>query len=105
MFFLGKCDRLRYCPRCRSGFVYPTGRTDHDRVSKRIDLRCGECGHRWHSVVSHARAALLDIELERDAASIRRSLEEFDLERMALYAETFAAALARDLIEPADFAA
>jgi hypothetical protein len=33
-----------------------------------------------------------------------RALKRLDLERMALDADTFAAALAQDLIEPADFA-
>jgi hypothetical protein len=36
---------------------------------------------------------------------IRRMLERLDLERMALEVETFATALSRDLIEPADFVA
>ena len=35
---------------------------------------------------------------------IRRTLERLDLERMAAEVDAFAAALSRDLIEPADFA-
>lgn len=105
MFFLGRRDRLRYCPECRSGLACPTDLADHDDTHKRIELRCPECGHEWDTVVNHARAELLGHELDRDATAIQRALDRLDLERMAVYAETFTAALARDLIEPTDFAA
>ncbi|HEX5621169.1 MAG TPA: hypothetical protein VFX51_22280 [Solirubrobacteraceae bacterium] len=77
---------------------------EHDAAHWHIDLRCGECGHRWDAVVPDARAKRYDIELDTDVSAIRRALEQLDLERMAIDAETFATALDRDLIEPADFA-
>ena len=54
------------------------------------------------SDVDNSRAARFDMELDGDA--IRRTLSSLDLERMAAEVEMFAAALSRDLIEPADFA-
>jgi hypothetical protein len=76
---------------------------EHDAAHWHIDVRCGECGNRWE-VVHNDRAKRYDIELDIDVSAIRRALERLDLERMAIDAETFATALARDLIEPADFA-
>jgi hypothetical protein len=77
---------------------------ENDAAHWHIDLRCGECGSRWDAVVRDDRAARYDIELDLDMSAIRRALVRLDLERMATDAETFATALARDLIEPADFA-
>ena len=70
-----------------------------------IELRCGDCGHCWELDIHDARAARFDLELDGDQRAIRRTLSRLDLERMAAEVETFAAALSRDLIEPADFAA
>lgn len=53
---------------------------------------------------NNARAARYDAELDDDMATITRTLHRLDLERMAVDAETFSAALERDLIAPADFA-
>jgi hypothetical protein len=103
MFSLRR-DRLRYCPSCRGELACPTGRTAHGDFEMEIALRCAECGHCWATVVNHARAAMFDAELGRDAAAMSRSLLKLDLERMAIEAESLAAAFARDLIGPADFA-
>jgi hypothetical protein len=50
-----------------------------------------------------SRAARYDVELDTDRYAIERSLRRLDLERMSLEVESFAIALSRDLIEPADF--
>lgn len=68
-----------------------------------IDLRCGDCGYCWNRVVPNSRAARFDVELNRDQAVLRRSLQRLDHERMTAEVEAFCAALARDLVEPADF--
>ena len=70
-----------------------------------IELRCGDCGHCWELDVHDSRAARYDMELDHDQSVIRQTLERLDRERMAAEVETFAVALSRDLIEPADFAA
>ena len=69
-----------------------------------IELRCGDCGHVWERT-STTRAppgtTWSSTATARDPAHAQR----LDRERMAAEVETFAAALSRDLIEPADFAA
>ena len=70
-----------------------------------IELRCGDCGHRWELDVPRLAAARFDVELDGDRARSAARCRRLDLERMAAEVETFAAALSRDLIEPADFAA
>lgn len=100
-----KGDPLRRCAECRSRLVCPMNWAEHDDAHWYIALRCGECGHCWDAIVADARAARYDIELDRDRSTITRALHRLDLERMAIDAETFAVALARDLIEPADFTA
>ena len=69
-----------------------------------IELRCGDCGHRWELDIHDSRAATFDMQLDEDQYAIRKSLDRLDRERMAAEVETFAAALSHDLIEPADFA-
>jgi hypothetical protein len=102
MFSLRR-DPLRRCPECHSRFACPVSWAEHDATHWHIDLRCGECGHRWDVVVDDERAKRYDLELNGDASSIARALERLDLERMAAEAETLAHAFARDLIGPADF--
>jgi hypothetical protein len=104
MFFLGRRDPLRHCPECRSRLACPVAWSEHDATHWHIDLRCGECGNRWDEVVHDSRAKRYDLELDADTFAISRELRRLDLERMAIDAETFVAALERDLIEPADFA-
>jgi hypothetical protein len=69
-----------------------------------IELHCGDCAHRWNRIISNARAVRYDIELDRDADVLQRALRRLERERMTADGETFIAALARDLVEPADFA-
>jgi hypothetical protein len=99
-----KDDLLRSCPVCRSRLACPVDWDPSDDSHWHIDLRCGDCGFRWEMVIGDGRAARYDIELDQDRATIRHALRRLDLERMALEVETFAVALSRDLIEPADFA-
>jgi hypothetical protein len=100
-----KGDLLRRCPDCRSRLVCPMDWEPHDESHWHIDLRCGECGHWWDAVVEDSRASRYDIELDADRSAISRALHRLELERMAIDVETFTVALARDLIEPADFTA
>jgi hypothetical protein len=83
--------------------VGPVAWEPADESHWHIDMRCGECGHRWERIVDQQRATRFDAELNGDIALLRRTLTRLDLERMAVDAETFAVALERDLIEPADF--
>lgn len=103
--FLRRIDPLRRCPACRRRFACPIDWHAADETHWHIDLRCGNCGHRWDVEIENSRAARFDTELDCDQAFIRRTAERLDLERMAAEVETFAIALSRDLIEPADFVA
>ena len=105
MIFRRRRDALRWCPDCRSPFACPMDWAEHDATHWHIELRCGECGHRWDAVVHDDRAKRYDIELDASVSAITRTLDRLDLERMAIDAETLAVALDQDLIEPADFAA
>jgi hypothetical protein len=102
MFFRRR-DPLRSCPACRRRFACPMDWHAADDTHWHIDLRCGNCGHHWDLEIENSRAARYDTELDSDNAFIRRAAERLDLERMAVEVETFAMALSRDLIEPADF--
>lgn len=106
MFFRRRSsDLLRSCPACRSRLACPMHWESSDDTHWHIELRCGDCGHCWDADVHDARAHRYDIELDCDRLVMRRTLERLDLERMADEVETFAIALSRDLIEPADFVA
>ena len=96
-------DGLRRCPDCASRLACPMAWEPEGDDHWSIDMRCGDCGHSWHRVIPNSRAARYDIELDGDQAVLRRSLQRLDLERMTAEVEAFCAALARDLVEPADF--
>ena len=69
-----------------------------------IDWRCGECGHHWESMVSNLAAEALDRDLARQDTAIRQTADAIAGELMKAEADTFIAALHRDLIDAADFA-
>src|SRR5688500_19386934 len=96
-------DLLRTCPACRSRLACPIAWEPHDDSHWDIDLRCGDCEHRWQLVIDDRRAARYDVELDDDLAFMKRTLRRLELDRMAAEVETFVSALARDLIEPADY--
>jgi hypothetical protein len=98
-------DLLRTCPACRGRLVCPIAWEPADDSHWDIDLRCGDCEHRWQMVVDDRRAARYDVQLDDDLFVIKRTLRRLELERMSDEVEAFVIALERDLIEPADFAA
>ena len=66
-------------------------------------LRCGQCGAERDVTVANAVAQRFGNSLDTAESEIRGSVVRLDAERMASEVEVFAAALERDLIEPADF--
>ena len=90
---------------CRSDLACPMSWKPSDDEHWSIDLRCGDCEHRWNTVIDDQRAARYDLELDGDRRVIERALQQLDLSRMTLEAEAFAEALSKDLIQPADFVA
>src|SRR5689334_17324187 len=104
MLFRRHRDALRRCPACAGRLVCPVAWEPKNDEHWSIDLHCGDCAHRWNRVIDNSRAARYDIELNRDERILLQSLRRLELERMASDVEAFTAALARDLIQPADFA-
>ena len=66
-------------------------------------LRCGECRAEREVTVANDVAQRFGDRLDSAENEIRRAAGRLDAERMAGEVEVFAAALERDLIEPADF--
>jgi hypothetical protein len=97
-------DALRRCPACAGRLVCPMDWAPEDDKSWTIDLRCGDCAHTWNRVVANDRARRFDVELDNDVNVIERSLRRLEREHMEADVKAFVAALARDLIEPVDFA-
>jgi hypothetical protein len=96
-------DGLRRCPDCTSRLACPISWEPEGATHWSIDLRCGDCGHRWGCVIPNERAARFDVELDLDQAALRDELRRLDLERMADEVDVFSTALARDLVGPDDF--
>jgi len=69
-----------------------------------MQLRCGAC-EVWREVtVTNKVAERFDIELDRRADAIHRTLQKLDRERMVQQVETMIGALRHGLIDPSDFA-
>jgi hypothetical protein len=98
-------DHVRKCPVCRSDLACPLSWEPSDDEHWSVDLRCGDCEHRWNAIIDDQRAARYDLELDRDRRAIEGALAQLDLSRMTFEVEAFAEALSKDLIQPADFVA
>jgi hypothetical protein len=104
MLFRRHRDALRRCPACTGRLVCPIAWEPEGDEHWSVDLRCGECAHRWNRIIHNTRAARYDTELNHDERVLLQSLRKLERERMAADVEAFVAALDRDLIHPADFA-
>lgn len=95
---------LHRCAACGSPFVCPIEWEADGPDHWLIQLHCGGCDV-WRDVrATNAEAKAFDLELDRGLAQIERALAEIDQARMREQVDAFTAALARDLIDPADFA-
>jgi hypothetical protein len=95
---------LTACVLCRGDFVVPVQWEPDGDERWWMFLRCAECGTSREVTVSNAVAERYDRELAEGTLAISRAVHRLEHEQMAAEAETFAAALQRGLIEPADFA-
>ena len=92
------------CPVCGSDRFCPIEwETAGDRHWSML-LHCGECQAWVQGTVCNEHAAAFDIDLDRQEAEIARALASLEIERMAVYVETFTAALEHDLVDADDFA-
>lgn len=94
---------LHVCPRCRHHFCRPVDWEPSNESCWRIELRCAQCGHEREVRATNDEAAAFDVELDRHEAAIAAAADALDRERLATQVETFAAALAGDLISADDF--
>jgi hypothetical protein len=92
------------CCVCRTPFLCPTSWGTAGEEHWWVVSRCGECGSWSKITITNVRAALLDLRLDAQLGAMRRVAERLEAERMAIEAESFIAALHRDLIDAADFA-
>jgi hypothetical protein len=95
--------RLEVCTSCRSDYVHPVEWSESGDEHWWMLLRCGECRAEREVTVANAVAQRFSDSLDTAEREIGRTVARLDAERMAGEVEVFAAALARDLIEPADF--
>jgi hypothetical protein len=96
-------NRLEVCTSCRSDYVHPVEWSESGAEHWWMLLRCGECRAEREVTVANAIAKRFGDSLDTAESEILRAVERIDAERMAGEVEVFAAALERDLIEPADF--
>lgn len=95
---------LHLCPECGSALVQPTcWEQTADRGSWRLWRRCPEC--EWHSdaVYGEREIDAYDEELDKGTSALAGALKGVERENMEHIADTFAAALAADLITAEDF--
>jgi hypothetical protein len=84
--------------------VVPVRWQEHGDEAWWMALRCGACGAREEVVVPNAVAKRFGARLDSGAAQIAAAAARLDRERLGDQAVAFAVALARDLIDPGDFA-
>jgi hypothetical protein len=94
---------LTQCGACGSPLVQPIDWLDAGRHHWRLLLRCPNCEACGTVVVEDELVDFYDVELERGAAALARSLSDLVQERIGREVAQFSEALRRDLILPEDF--
>ena len=95
---------LHICPKCSSALAQPTRwEQTADRGHWRLWRRCPEC--EWHgtNVFGEREIDAYDEELDRGTDQLSDQLKALERENMEWVADTFASALAADLITADDF--
>ena len=99
-----RSDCLHRCPACGTTFVCPTRWEAAGLDHWLVHLRCGECGTRREVKASNLEVEDFEVTFDRQSATIALALVRIERARMERQIEAFVAALARDLIDAADFA-
>ena len=95
---------LHVCPECSSNLVQPTRwEQTAKRGHWRLWRRCPECEWRCDGIHGEVEIDAFDEALDDGAEALATELHELEREGMREIAETFAAALAADLITADDF--
>jgi hypothetical protein len=95
---------LQVCIGCHADHVHPVEWRESGDEHWWMLLRCGTCRTAREVVVTNEIAERYGRDLDAAQAEMARAALKLDVERMAAEAETFAAALERDLIDADDFA-
>ena len=95
---------LLICPECGSDKACPIEWAEAGEHHWWLLIRCGECEAWIQATVGNARAAALDVELDRQRVEIAGALAALEADQMAADADLLAAALELDLITADDFA-
>jgi hypothetical protein len=98
-------ERLILCASCRSSVVNPVDWEENDETRWWVRLRCGACGETHETVVTNGQVKRLERDLAPGLRQIAETVERLDRERMLWEVDVFVAALERNLIGAADFAA
>lgn len=95
---------LHICPACGSPLVQPTHwEQEGNRSTWRVWRRCPECEWAGEGVYDEVAIDTYDEQLDLGALELANELRALEHANMSDMAETFAIALRRDLIGPADF--
>ncbi len=99
-----KALQLHVCPECGSEMVQPTcWEQAGDRAHWRIWRRCPECEWCCEAVHDESEIDAFDEALDLGANELAEELKALEHANMTAMAESFAAALAADLIGADDF--
>jgi hypothetical protein len=96
-------EDLHHCANCGKDYVNPVNWEPVSPEAWWMQLRCGECEVYREVTVTNKVAERFDVELDRRADILHRTLAKLDRERMVQQVETMIGALRHGLIEPADF--
>jgi hypothetical protein len=94
---------LADCTACGADYVHPVEWSPHDEEHWWMLLRCGACGDRREEIVPDGEAEVYDRELDWAERVMRGEAERLSRERLVAQADSFATALALDLIGAEDF--
>ena len=96
---------LHRCRVCHDDYVVPVWWEELDAQRWHMLLRCAQCETYRDIVIGNGLAKAYERDLERGMALIAATLARQERERMSAEVDVFIAALERDLIDAADFAA
>jgi len=101
----GRQTGLHVCPSCASGLVQPVAWEQTERRGHwHLWRRCPECEWRGDGVHGDLQVEAYDEELDSGTEAVATELKRLAEENMRRLADSFAAALAADLISAEDFA-
>jgi hypothetical protein len=91
------------CATCRRDFVVPVDWEEFGETSWWLSLRCGGCEARVELLADHVEVEAFCVELDDVLDDLERGASRMERERNETEIETFATALALDLISSDDF--